>query len=176
MAPMGIKTKEEWESILDRFSRDVNMTACLIDGKGNPLLCRLDRYPLCRAVRGNQEATTFICSQTHLAMQAVVKKTLRPEIDVCEAGLLRVVVPLVRDGELIGQIAACGLASKQEELDAFVVARQLDISEERVKQLAQSTPFGCEKELLKRAARLHAELNDDPTQPRRERDEEGRNR
>lgn len=161
MTLMDLKRKEEWESILDRFSRDANMTACLIDDTGNPLLCRFDRYPLCKSIRDNQEAATFICSQINIAMLAVVKKTRRPEVDVCDAGLLRIVVPIFRDGELVGQIAACGLASKDEELGSFVVAKQLGVSEKQVTELAQSTPFASEEELQRLTASLFEELNEE---------------
>jgi ligand-binding sensor protein len=161
MTLMELKSKEEWESILDRFSRDANMTACLIDDTGKPLLCRFDRYPLCQSIRDSEEAATFICSQINISMLAVVKKTRRPEVDVCDAGLLRVVVPIFQDGALVGQIAACGLASEDEELGSFVVAKQLGISEERVKELARSTPFGSEEELQQLAARLYDEVNEE---------------
>jgi ligand-binding sensor protein len=156
---MDLKEKVEWKSILDRFSHDTDMTACLIDESGNMLLCSKDRYPLCKAIRDNQEATTFICSQTNSAMLAVVKRTLRPEVDACEAGLLRVVVPIVRDGVVVGQIAACGVASRNEELESFVVARQLGVSEEQVTDLARSSPFGSEEELLRLGTRLFEELS-----------------
>lgn len=159
MTLMDSKKKEEWEAILDRFSQDAKMTACLIDDKGNPLLCRFDRYPLCQSIRDNQEAATFICSQINVAMLAVVQKTRRPEVNVCDVGLLRAVIPIFRDDTLVGQIAACGLASTDEEIDTFLVAKQLGISEERVKELARSTPIGSEEEIRRLAERLYEELN-----------------
>jgi ligand-binding sensor protein len=167
MTLMDLKKKEAWKSILDRFSLDVNMTACLIDEAGNSLLCSFDRYPLCRTIRDDQEAATYICSQTNIAMIAVVKRTLRPEVDVCEAGLLRVVVPIVQDGVVVGQIAACGLASEDEELGSFVVAKQLGVSEEQVEGLARSTPFGSEEELQRLGERLFDELSSNRSQPGR---------
>jgi ligand-binding sensor protein len=159
MTLMDLKKNEEWESILNRFSQDAKMTACLIDDKGTPLICRSDRYPLCQSIRENQEAATFICSRINVAMLAVVKKTRRPEIDICDAGLMRAVVPIFRDDTFFGQIAACGLASTDEEIDSFLVAKQLGISEERVLELARSTPIGSEEEIRRLAERLHEELN-----------------
>lgn len=156
-----MKSMWEWKSILDRLSKDMRMTACLIDDAGKPLHCSMDRYPLCAKVRGNEEASAYICSQTNAAMLAVVKKTLRPEIDACEVGLLRVVVPILRDDEVVGQIAACGVASRDDGVDTFVTAKLLSITEEEVEELALSTPFGLQEELLRLAEELFEEINSD---------------
>jgi len=159
MTPLDLKPKEEWEAILDRFAQNARMTTCLTDEASAVLFCRMDRYPLCAAIRSNSEALTFICSQTNTAMLAVVKKTLEPEIDACEIGLLRVVVPLVRDGALVGLITACGLAPEDGETETFLASKQLDMPEERVHELLQSTPVGSEKDLKALAERLFHELN-----------------
>lgn len=159
MTPLDVNGKEEWEEILDGFARDTNMTACLMDKDGGMLFCRVERYPLCAAVRGNPDATTSICSQTNMAMLAVVGKTNKPEVDMCEAGLLRVVVPVLHNGEMIGQVTACGVASKDEEADTFRVSKELDISEEKAKELLRSTPFGTEEGLQNAAARLFEQLS-----------------
>jgi ligand-binding sensor protein len=113
---------------------------------------------LCAAVRENEKALTFICSQTNTAMLAVIRKTLRPAVDLCEAGLIRVVVPIVKDGSLIGQVTACGLASDEEETNSFLVSKELGISEEEATELAQTTPLGSEEELQEICARLFDEL------------------
>jgi ligand-binding sensor protein len=159
MNPLEFKTKEKWEEILNRFARDANMTACLTDDTGKQLICAADRYPLCAAVRETPDALMSICSQTNTAMLAVIKKTLQPEVDVCEAGLIRVVVPVVRDGVLVGQVTACGLASNDEELSSFLVAKEVAITEDKVLELAKATPFGSEEELGKLCDRLFQELN-----------------
>jgi ligand-binding sensor protein len=159
MTPYDLKTEEAWNEVLRRFAGQIEMTACLTDDAGKNLLCHGDRFPLCAAVRDKKEALTFICSQTNTAMLAVVKKTLAPEIDRCEAGLIRLVVPLVRDARLVGQVVACGLAARDEELDPFLIARQLGIPEERVSELARSTPFSSDEELQPLVDRLFHELN-----------------
>lgn len=159
MTPLDLRPKEEWEAILDGFARDVNMTACLMDEGGGLLMSRVDRYPLCASVRADTKATTFICSQTNAAMLAVVRKTLKPETGLCEAGLLRMVVPILKDGVMVGQVTACGLAAEDEEPSTLLVAEQLGITEERAAQLASTHPFGDENELVTHAERLFRDIN-----------------
>ena len=159
MTPLDLRSKEEWEKILDNLAGEVNMTACLTDEKGGVLFCRRDRFPLCAAVRDNQDALTYICSQSNTIMLATVEKTLKPAVDYCEAGLLRLVVPVIADGKLVGQITSCGLQPKGEEPETFLVAKQLGISEEEVGKLAESTPVGEEEQLRRVADRLFDQLN-----------------
>ncbi len=161
MTPMELKSKSEWNGILKQFALDTNITTCLTDSKGSPLSCYYYRYPLCSAIRENSEATTFICSQINTAMLGVVQKSLRPEVDMCDVGLLRVVVPIVRDRTVVGLITACGLASEDEELNSFLVAKQLGVTEKRVQELAKLTPFGSEENLEQIGAQLFETLNRD---------------
>jgi ligand-binding sensor protein len=159
MTPLDILSKNEWEEILEQFARSSRMASCLGDAKGSVIQCRSDRYPLCAAIRGNQETLTYICSQASATMSAVVKKTMRPELDYCQAGLMRVVVPVVRNGETVGQIFACGLASEEEEIDTNSLAKQLGISEDEVREMAKSTPLGSEEAVEREAAELFASIN-----------------
>ena len=149
----------EFQKILEDFSREVQMTTCMTDETGSDPECRFDRYPLCAAIRRNQTAATFICSQTNTAMLAVVRKTRKPEIDLCEAGMIRIVVPVLQDGELKGQVFACGIAAEDEELNFFLLAKQLNLPEKEVLRLAESTPFGSIEKLREPVDRLFRMLN-----------------
>ncbi len=158
MNPLELRPKDQWEKILKRFARDTKMTACLTDDTGAQLLCAGDRYPLCAAVREKAGALMSICSQVNTAMLAVIKRSLEPELDFCDAGLIRVVVPIVKDGQLIGQITACGLASEHEELDSFLLSKEVGITEDEALELVKAAPFGSDEELEKLCARLFEEL------------------
>jgi len=159
MTVLELRTMEEWDRILVKFAEEVRMTTCLSDDTGSNPRCCFERYPLCAAIRKNQAATTFICSMSNTAMLAVVRKTGRPEIDLCESGLIRLVVPIFKDGGLIGQVFACGLASVDEELNSFVIARQVGMSEQEVLDLAKSTPSGSAEQLRLPVDRLFRRLN-----------------
>lgn len=159
MTPLDLKTKEEWEEILDRFSEETQMTACLTDPAGNQYFCRNDRYPLCSTIRDNQESLTYICSQSSSAMIAVIDKTRKPETDLCEAGMIRTVVPVLNNGDMVGVVTACGLASDEEEIDEFLVSKQLDITEESALELIKETPSRSEDEIEEISEQLFRKLN-----------------
>ncbi len=161
MTPFDLKSREEWTDIVARAYEETRMTATLTDDKGNHILDEQgERYPLCRKIRENDASRTFICSQTNMAMLEEVKQARKPVIDECEAGLIRMVVPIFRDDVLIGQLTACGLASKgEDEIDPFLISKQVGVSEEEVEELATHTPAVPKEEIEAIADRLFAELN-----------------
>jgi ligand-binding sensor protein len=159
VTPLDLKTEKQWKEILEGFAKDTRMTACLTDKIGKQIICVADRFPLCATVRENPDALMSICSQTNTAMLAVVNKTKQPEVDICEAGLIRAVVPVVKNDALIGQITVCGVASHDEELDSFLVSKEAGISEDKVEELAKATPFGSEEELQAACSRLFENLS-----------------
>ncbi len=157
---MGSISKEEWIELLDRIALETKMSVTLTDDKGNHILhAHGERCPLCLKIREQKDALTYICSQCNTAMLAEARQALRPVIDYCDAGLSRMVVPVVRDGILIGQVTACGGSPEEEEIDLFLIAKQVGISEEEVESLAVSTPVVYEDKIEAVANRTFAELN-----------------
>jgi len=160
MNVLELKRREEWETILRGIAKKTRMTVTLTDENGGHILhTQGTRCPLCSRIREKKEALTFICSQCNTAMLEEAKQLLEPVIDFCDAGLTRMVVPIVRRGELIGQITACGGAAQGEEIDLYLVARQVGISEEEAETLAASTPAVSTDEVKKVANQSFSDLN-----------------
>ena len=161
MTPWDVMSKDEWDEVLEQFARNTKMTACLGEPKESLMRCRSERTALCLAIRNKQETLTSICYQASTTMNAIIAKTLKPEIDFCQAGLMRVAVPIVRDNSVIGQVFACGLASEEEEIEAVLLAKQLGISEDEVREMVKSIPVGSEEAIEKEAAELFDKINAD---------------
>jgi ligand-binding sensor protein len=160
MDVLDLKSKEDWQAVLHEIADKTKMTVTLTDDKGNHILhTQGTRCPLCSKIREKKEALTFICSQCNTAMLEEAKQILEPVVDFCDAGLTRMVVPIVRDGVLIGQLTACGGAAKDEEIDLFLVAQQVGITEEEVQSLADTTPAVSTEEVKKVANMSFADLN-----------------
>jgi ligand-binding sensor protein len=154
-----IKSEQQWEALLAEVADRTAMVAALNDAEGNMLKVSGPRDPLCAAVRANNEASTFICAQTSRVMLAELKRSLRPAVDECDIGLQRIAVPIVRGGEVVGQVTACGTAESLDEVDPEMIALQLGCSEEQVQQLLASTRTGSSDALQAEADRVFALLN-----------------
>lgn len=90
---------------------------------------------LCPLIKGDKEGGAFICAQSHLAMANKAKAERKPVVEECNAGFVKVVVPIFVDDEFLGVTGGCGLASDDGEVDAFFVAKTLHRNEEEVSDL-----------------------------------------
>jgi ligand-binding sensor protein len=159
MEVMDVFGGEKWKSLLASLSEKLNMAALLLDAEGRLLLSCGNRNLLCKSIRENEQSLKFICGQTAAAMTAQLKATLQPAKELCEAGLIRIAVPVIRDGMLLGQVTACGLATDINEVDPFMISKQLGISEEEANTLIQSIGPANEEEIQTAATELFKEFN-----------------
>ncbi len=159
MSPLELKNMKEWKAILEAVSDNINMAASLTDKNGTILETNGDRCPLCHIIRMKKESLTYICSQCSRAMLTEVKQELKPVIDSCDAGFSRLAVPIIFHNNVIGQITACGGVQNINEIDSFLIAKQTDISEKEVENLAAATPVIAREEIQAIAERINSTLN-----------------
>ncbi len=91
---------------------------------------------LCPLINENEKTRTFICSSAHQNMAALAEATKKGVVDECDAGLVKVVVPIFFNGNFIGAAGGCGLMSEDGEVETFYVAKILGTDEEEVEKLS----------------------------------------
>ncbi len=124
MELMEVFGKEKWQNILDELSQKLGMSVTLQNMKPDVLLKSGETNGLCNAIREKKENRTFICAQTAQGMTAELKATRAPVNDFCEAGMKRFTIPVVRGGELLGQVTGCGIITDPDEVDIDMLAMQ----------------------------------------------------
>lgn len=97
--------------------------------------------PLCEKIQSIPKAQTFICAVAHNNLAALAKNTRQAVVEECDAGMIKVVVPIFVDDEFVGAAGACGKLVEDGEVDAFMVNRSSDLPEEEVERLAEEVPF-----------------------------------
>lgn len=92
---------------------------------------------LCPVIKANPKGQTFICSTAHQNVAAMAAKTKKPVIEECDAGMLKLVVPIVWDDQFIGAVGGCGLLLEEEgEIETFLLGKTLDMDEDELEKLA----------------------------------------
>jgi ligand-binding sensor protein len=116
---------------------------CAITDKENAVLqvCG-QRNPLCSEIRSIKEASSFICSQAQQFMAEAAKEKRRPIIDFCDAGMIKLVIPVFSESDFVGTLTACGAAIGGEELEAFFIEKSTKLSEQEIEALIQRVPGG----------------------------------
>ena len=92
---------------------------------------------LCPAIKATDKGQSFICAVAHMNIAAQAKQTQQEVVEECDAGLVKVVVPVIVMGEFLGTICACGLLLENGEVDTFLINKITDIEEEEIEALSR---------------------------------------
>lgn len=102
---------------------------------------------LCPVIKGNPSKASNICGLSHQAMSAMAKKDNKPVVGECEAGLLKICIPVVIDGEFVGIVGGCGLLSKGCEVDTDMVSMVTGLNPELVNRFAENIHHLSDEEI-----------------------------
>jgi ligand-binding sensor protein len=67
-------------------------------------------------------------------------RTQKTVIEECDAGLVKMVVPVFVADEFVGAIGACGFLLDDGEIDAFLINKMTGIDEEEIERLSEGIP------------------------------------
>uniref|UniRef100_A0A7C4RUM0 PocR domain-containing protein n=1 Tax=Desulfatirhabdium butyrativorans TaxID=340467 RepID=A0A7C4RUM0_9BACT len=117
----------------ERFGIDINVF--------NPEGIRITDHKawvnrLCPAIKATDKGQAFICAVAHMNISGEARRTQQSVIEECDAGLIKLVVPIFFQGEYLGAVGACGLRFEDGEVDPFLVHKVAGIPEETVEELA----------------------------------------
>ena len=91
---------------------------------------------LCPAVKATDKGQSFICAVAHMNIASQAKQTRKPVVEECDAGLVKIVVPIFFDDTFIGAVGACGLLLDDGEADTFLINKITEIDEETAARLS----------------------------------------
>jgi ligand-binding sensor protein len=132
---------ERWMELENDINQRSGMDANVFDPKGyriSPQKHWANR--LCPAIKDTDKGQSFICAPAHMNIAAQAMRSGEPVIEECDAGMIKLVVPIFRDGEFLGAVGACGMKFADSDIDAFLVNKMTEIDEERVEALAAGVP------------------------------------
>lgn len=92
---------------------------------------------LCPEIKAIPKGQTFICSAAHQNIAAEAEETKEAVVDECDAGLLKIVVPIYVGDEFVGAAGGCGLILDDSEVESFLVKKTIEMDEEKVESLAE---------------------------------------
>ncbi len=91
---------------------------------------------LCPVIKASDKGQAFICAVAHMNIASQAFQTKAPVIEECDAGLVKLVVPIIMKDVFLGSVGACGLLLEEGEVDSFMVNRTIEIDEEEVSALS----------------------------------------
>lgn len=92
---------------------------------------------LCPAIKATSKGQAFICAVAHMNLANQAVRTGKPVIEECDAGLMKLVAPIIVNGEYLGAVGACGHLREDNEPDTFLINKITEIDEEKLDDISQ---------------------------------------
>ncbi len=133
-----ITSIEKWKA----FEKNIHEKSGLDANVFNPDGIRITEYKewvnrLCPAIKAIDKGQSYICAVAHMNIAVQAMQTRMPAIDECDAGLIKLVVPIFIGDEFAGAVGACGLLSEDGEVDAFLINKTTDMNEDAIQELSE---------------------------------------
>jgi ligand-binding sensor protein len=140
MKPTDIASPAEWRNIQTLFATVTGLTSVTFDLDGNPVSPPDFQNEFCRAFKATPQGAAM-CKESHQKIAAEAARRNAAVVGRCKAGLIKVVIPIVYKGEIIGFTGGCGVYHKDVGLDLvslIQVGSFAGIDAEEVKELAET--------------------------------------
>jgi ligand-binding sensor protein len=129
---------EKWMA----FEKNIHDISGLDANVFNPDGIRITEYKqwvnrLCPAIKAIDKGQSYICAVAHMNIAVQAMQTRKPAIEECDAGLIKLVVPIFIGDEFAGAVGACGLLPEDGEVDAFLINKTTDMDEDVIQELSE---------------------------------------
>jgi len=91
---------------------------------------------LCPVIKADDRGQSFICAVAHMNIASMAKQGQEWVVSECDAGLLKMVVPVFVRGEFLGSVGACGLLPDDSAVDSFMINRTLEMDVDKIEGLS----------------------------------------
>ena len=128
---------EKWKELEREITRRSGLDANIFNTDG----IRITDYKnwankLCPAIKATDKGQSYICAVAHMNLSAQAKQTQKGLVEECDAGLVKIIVPVFVKDEFLGAVGACGYLLDGAEVDSFLVNMTTGIDEEEVEKLS----------------------------------------
>ncbi|MBW1695828.1 MAG: PocR ligand-binding domain-containing protein [Deltaproteobacteria bacterium] len=129
---------DKWIELEKEINARFNLNASVFDAMGNRIT-DFNKWAnsLCPVVKANENGKRFICAAAHQVIAAEATQTKKPAIETCDAGLIKLVVPVFLNETFMGVVGGCGLLRGEEEVDRFLIHKITGIEMEEIDRLTK---------------------------------------
>jgi ligand-binding sensor protein len=129
---------QKWIALEKDIHKQSGLDVNVFDTKGY----RISKFKnwanrLCPEIKATDKGQSFICAPAHMNIATLAMRSKQPVIEECDAGMLKLVVPIILNDEYVGAVGACGFLLDDGEVDSFLVNKMTDINEDKVQRLAE---------------------------------------
>ena len=127
---------EKWVELQNELHEKFHINADIMDPQGHRMAGNAWGNDLCKLIRNHPKGLATICAPSGQAFTNLMQVSKAPFVEECDAGMVRISVPVVRDGELLGAVGGCGLLPDDGELEEFYIQMATEADDDRLAKLA----------------------------------------
>jgi len=138
---------ETWQSLEDEIRSRTGLNAAVFNIEGMRII-PIAQWPnkLCPEIKANPKGQSFICATAHMNIAILARESKAPVIEECDAGMIKLVVPILVEREFVGAVSGCGMLLDDGEVDTFLVNKITGMEEAYLENLAAGIPAITMKE------------------------------
>jgi len=129
---------EKWKELEKEIHERSGLDAYIYNAEGMSITdFKKWANKLCPAIKATDKGLAFICA---VANQNLANEAIRNKgsvIGECDAGLIKVAVPIFVGDEFVGVAGGCGLILDNSEVESFLINKMTDLDEEEVERLSK---------------------------------------
>ncbi|MGL1861069.1 MAG: PocR ligand-binding domain-containing protein [Pseudodesulfovibrio sp.] len=123
---------EDWVALQEELHVRYQLNADVMDKEGKRLSGNTWGNELCKAIREDAKGFGAICAPAGQMFLKLMQNGTKPFSEECDAGMMRISVPIIKDGEFLGAVGGCGLIPEDGEIDEFTIDMMSDLDAERI--------------------------------------------
>ena len=129
-------SKDDWARFEKVLFERFNINCTVYDTTGTGITGKPNwSNRLCPQVKANKDSLAAICATGNQHFLAQAKQTRKPVIGECDAGLLKIAVPIFVDDQFLGTAGGCGLLPEGGEVETFLLEKTMGISQDQIADL-----------------------------------------
>ena len=129
---------EQWVEFEKEIHRRSGLNASVFDADGTKITDFQEwANRLCPVIKSNKDGQRFICAAAHLNISEQAKRTRKHVIEECDAGLVKIAVPVFVGTKFLGVAGGCGLLLKNSHVDSFLIHKMTGIDIEKIENLSK---------------------------------------
>ena len=151
---------EKWLELEQKINERSGLNASVFDVNG----VRITNFKkwankLCPVIKADEKGQAYICAVAHQNIAAEAEHSRKPVIAECDAGLMKMVVPIFVNDEFLGVAGGCGYVLGDGEVDTFMVNKTIGLAEEELKKLSDDVPVMTPEQAQSHAAFIQNEVD-----------------
>lgn len=141
MELIDIMPLADWRKLEEDLHACSGMNACVFDAQGK----RITDYvnwgnALCPRIKSNPDGLQAICACANQVLMRKADLERQAVLEECDAGLLKLMAPIIRQGQFLGVAGCCGSLLRGSSVDTHYVARITGLPEPEIIRLAEAVP------------------------------------